>query len=174
MRQLFLLRHGKSSWDEPSLDDFDRPLSGRGIKAARRMGKHMAAQGIHPGVVLVSTARRTRATWELMEPHLKGLPVSYEDALYEAGRSELLDRLRALDDHLRSVMVVGHNPGLERLATHLCGGHGDAAALARLAEKFPTGTLAVLETEAPAWRDLQAGCCRLASFTRPADLDEKD
>ncbi|KIL98465.1 Phosphohistidine phosphatase SixA [Paramagnetospirillum magnetotacticum MS-1] len=171
MRKLFLLRHAKSSWDDPGMDDFDRPLNGRGRKDARRMGQYMARQGFRPGIALVSGAARTRATWELIEPHLEGVPVAIEGELYEATKARLLDRLRQMDDHMESVLLIGHNPGIGRLAEVLADHHGAPALLARLAEKFPTGALAVLELDISHWGELEAGRGSLATFIRPKDLE---
>lgn len=170
MRRIYLLRHAKSSWDDPALDDFDRPLAERGRKAARRMARHLAAANLRPALVLCSAARRTRETFALIEPDLAGVPVSYEPSVYAAAKHDLLHRLRQLDDHLDSVMVVGHNPGLERLAHALSADRGEPGALARMAEKYPSGALAVLETDITQWRQLEDGTCRLAQFTRPKDL----
>ncbi|MBC7908357.1 MAG: histidine phosphatase family protein [Rhodospirillaceae bacterium] len=172
MRQIFLMRHAKSSWDEPDLDDFERGLNNRGRKSARLMAKYLAKAHIRPAMILCSTAERTRATFAIIEPKLEGVPVSFENGLYEAAKGDLLDRLHQLDDHLASVMLIGHNPGMERLASCLCAGHGEAKALARLAEKFPTGALAVLETKAPRWAGLGAGDCRLVEFVLPGDLED--
>lgn len=172
MRRLYFLRHAKSSWDDNALDDFERPLSGRGRKAARAMGKFLARQEIRPNLVLCSAAKRTRSTFEIIEPRLEGVPVSIERELYEAAKGNLLDRLRQLDDHLGSVMLIAHNPGLERLTAFLAGSHGEHLALDRLAEKFPTGTLAMLETDSCHWAQLDAGTCRLTALVRPRDLDE--
>lgn len=174
LRKLYLLRHGKSSWDDPALDDFERPLTGRGRKAARRMAAHFAATGIRPALVLVSAARRTRATYDAMGAALVGVPMAIEDGLYEAGKSELMERLRALDEHLGSVMLIGHNPGLERLTQALIHGHGDEHAVARLKEKFPTGALAVLEADVDRWAKLAGGTCRLVDFVRPKDLGDPE
>lgn len=170
MRQLFLLRHAKSSWDDPATDDFDRPLNNRGRKNAQALAKYLRKSAIRPALILCSAARRTRETYDILEPGLEGTSVSIEAELYEAAKHDLIDRLRRLDDHLGSVLLIGHNPGLERLALALSSGHGEAKPLARLAEKYPTGTLAVLETDIAHWGALQDGCCRLTDFVRPADL----
>lgn len=171
MRQLFLLRHAKSSWDDPALDDFERPLNKKGRKAAKLMADYLRKHRLRPAFVLCSAARRTRETYDLLEPALEGIPVSFEDSVYEAAKHDLLDRLRQLDDHLASVLLIGHNPGLERLASALSGGRGEPQALAALEEKFPTGTLAVLETDAAQWRALEDGGCRLVEMVRPGDLE---
>lgn len=171
MRQILLLRHAKSSWDDPALGDFDRPLNNRGLRNARAMAAHLRKAGLRPAVVLCSAARRTRETYDILEPALEGIPVSFEAELYEAAKHDLLQRLRRLDDHLGSLLLIGHNPGLERLALALSDGHGEAGPLARLAEKYPTGTLAVLDTDIGTWAALQDGACRLTGLVRPADLD---
>lgn len=153
------------------LDDFDRPLSGRGYKAASLVAAFLAESRIRPAIALVSAARRTRATWEAIEPALLGVPVAFERELYEAAKGELVERLRRLDDHLGSVLLVGHNPGLEKLTQSLVHGHGEPAALRHLSAKFPTGALAVLETDIAHWAQLDAGTCRLTRFIRPKDLE---
>lgn len=169
MLQLFLLRHAKSSWDDPAIDDFDRPLNDRGRNGAAAMAGYIRAAGIQPALVLCSAAKRTRQTWEHLEPHLAGVPAMFEDGLYAADRQQLTERLRLLPQNARSVMVIGHNPGLERTAGHLADGQGAIDAVALMSEKFPTGALAVLECDIPRWRDLDRGTCRLSSFVRPSD-----
>lgn len=171
MRQIFLLRHAKSSWDDPAIDDFERPLNNRGRRNARALAAYIKKSAIRPALILCSAARRTRETYSILEPGVEGIPVSIEAELYETTKHDLMERLRRLDDHLGSVLLIGHNPGLERLATALCNGHGDAKKLARLAEKFPTGTLAALEAGIDHWGALQDGSCRLTDLVRPADLD---
>lgn len=171
MRKLFLLRHAKSNWDDPGLEDIDRPLSKRGRLAARAMGRFMEARTIRPGLVLVSASRRTRATWDIIEPKLEGVSVAIEEDLYEAGKAALLHRLRRLDDHIASVMLIGHNPGFANLAQALVGHHGDSEALDRLGAKFSTGALAEIDLEIGHWGEVEAGCGRLVGFTRPKDLD---
>lgn len=172
MRKLLLLRHAKSSWDDPGLQDFDRPLNGRGRKDARRMGKFMAEHGLRPALALVSAALRTRSTWELMEPRLEGVPMSLERQLYEASARTLTSRLRQVDDHVASVLLIAHNPGIGRLAEDLVGHHGAPDLLERLAEKYPTGALAEIELDITHWGEVEDGRGRLVSFTRPRELDE--
>lgn len=174
MKRIYLLRHAKSSWDDTDMDDFQRPLNPRGRKAARRMAAFLSERAIRPALVLCSAAARTRATYDILEPALQGVPVSFEDGLYEAGRGDLLHRLQRLDGHLESVFLIGHNPGLEKLALTLCGGHGDHKGLERLESKYPTGALAILDTSVPHWPELDAGACVLTEFVRPKDLDPED
>ena len=122
MLTLSLLRHAKSSWDDASLEDFDRPLAKRGESAAPRMGAFMAAQGLAPELILCSPAVRARQTLDLVLPHLAGGPtVVYEDSFYLAAPSVLLARLRKIEGKVRHVMIVGHDPGMQGLALELAG-----------------------------------------------------
>jgi len=171
MRKLFLLRHAKSNWDDAGMDDIDRPLAKRGRLAARAMARFLEVGHIRPALVLVSASRRTRSTWDIIEPKLEGVPVAIEDELYEAGRGTLLHRLRRLDDNIASVMLIGHNPGFTNLAQALTGNHGDSEALARLGAKFSTGALAEIELDIGRWSEIEAGTGRLVAFTRPKDLE---
>ncbi|RAU21042.1 histidine phosphatase family protein [Paramagnetospirillum kuznetsovii] len=170
MRKLFLLRHAKSSWDDPGLDDIDRPLSERGRAAAHAMADFMVRQKIRPALVLVSTSKRTRATWDCIEPRMEGVSASIEDCIYEASRGDLLHRLRKVDDHMASVLLVGHNPGIGRLAETLVGHSGEPEALERMAAKFSTGALAEIELDIGHWGEMEAGSGSLVRFVRPKDI----
>ena len=170
MKTLYLLRHFKSSWKDKTLEDFDRPLAKRGRRAAELMAGYVARNGIAPAQVLCSPSRRTRETLERMQESLGGaVPTRFEKGIYLADASALLVRLRRLGD-VGSVMIIGHNPGLETLALALIGS-GEEKAHTRLASKFPTGALAVLTTEIQNWRELEAGCARLDAFVCPRDLE---
>lgn len=172
MKTLFLLRHAKSSWDDAVLDDFDRPLSKRGRRAAKAMGEYLATLPSPPGQVICSSARRTRETLGHIQEILGNtLPARFEKGIYLADPATLLRRLRRLDDSLTSAMVVGHNPGLERLAVMLTGSDGDSEQRRQLALKFPTGSLAVIQAPVERWHDLEPGCGRLDAFVRPRDLE---
>ena len=168
-KTLYLVRHAKSSWDEP-LDDHDRPLAPRGRRAALAMAEHMSAEGLVPDQVLCSAAVRARQTWERMAPILgETIPVDYDDALYLAGPAELLARIRATDGYPGSLLLVGHNPGLEELADGLAS-RGNDALRDRLRQKYPTGALAVLEIPGDDWSAAAPGAATLARFVRPKDL----
>lgn len=170
MKTIYLLRHAKSSWKAEGAEDIDRPLSKRGRKAAAAMADYLAAQAIAPAQILCSPARRTRQTLERMEEKLDAaIPVRYEKAIYMAEAPALLHRLHRLSDDLPSVMVIGHNPGMERLALMLAS-DGVQEARDKLAAKYPTGALAVLTSEIEHWRDLAPDSARLAAFVRPKDL----
>lgn len=171
MLTLSVLRHAKSSWDDPGQADVDRPLAKRGVKAARRMGAFMAEKGLAPDFVLCSSAERARATLALILPELSRAPhrVLFEDGLYLAEAGALLKRLRKIPKNARHVLLVGHNPGLEDLVLELAG-KGPADELAALRAKFPTAALAVVEFEQKSWRDIEPGSGRLALFMTPARL----
>jgi phosphohistidine phosphatase len=169
MKTLYLLRHAKSSWKN-RLDDFDRPLNKRGRDAAKAIGRFLAEKQIHPSQVLCSSSRRTRETLARIQDETgTPLPARFEKGLYLADAGALLRRVKRLNDSLQSVMLVGHNPGLEQLALALAGGSDDALSR-EVAAKFPTCGLAVLESEVGRWGDLQPGRATLTQFVRPRDL----
>jgi phosphohistidine phosphatase len=185
MLRLWLLRHAKSAWDDPGLDDFARPLSPRGKKACRRLARHMAERGILPDLVLCSPATRTRQTWERLEKRLQpavaaagdhgdeaGRPrVRFEPSLYLAEPPALFAIVRAAPKRCRDLLLIGHNPGLEEFAQRLAGtAAGDA--LERLGTKFPTGGLAELAFPVAAWGDIAPDGGFLASFVVPAQLED--
>lgn len=170
MKRLYLLRHTKSSWKEGDLSDHERPLAPRGRRAAPPIGVYLRDHAILPDLVLASSARRTRETWELVSLMLPKPPrVLYEDKLYLATPEELLARLRQVDDEAASVLIVGHNPGLQELAQRLFG-DGDSGAFAKLRGKFPTGGLALYQFDTEHWEELLPGIGRLTDFVVPRDL----
>ena len=133
------------------------------------MAGHLAAVDTPPALVLCSTARRARDTLEPLQERLPaGADVRIEDDLYGASAAGLLARLHEVDEADGTVLVVGHNPGLEDLAGRLAGG-GDPALIARLRAKFPTGALATLSFSGP-WKELGSAAATLESFVVPADL----
>jgi phosphohistidine phosphatase len=167
-RRLYLLRHGKSSWKEEGLADHDRPLARRGRRAAKAIRRHLRGQGVVPELVLCSTARRARETLEGIEPALGRGAVRVEPDLYGAGAADLLARLQEIAPPVRSVMVIGHNPGLEQLALLLA---RDGSRVQELEAKFPTGALATLAFSGPGWAALDRGTAELIEFIRPRDLE---
>jgi phosphohistidine phosphatase len=174
MLTLLLLRHAKSSWDDPSLADYDRPLAKRGRKAAPEVGAALAAKGLRPDLVLCSSAVRARETLDLVLKALgPPLPeVRYDEELYMATPATSIARLRQQvvnPANAQHVMLVGHNPGFEELARMLVGG-GNGDDCARLAEKFPTCAVAVIAFDADSWSAAEAGTGRLAHFLTPKHL----
>lgn len=169
MKQLLLLRHAKSSWDDPSLDDLDRPLAERGLEAARLMGREFAARDWLPDLALVSAALRTRDTWRLVAAQLPASPqVAFAKALYDASAADILNQIRQVDASSGSLLVVGHNPGLEDLAKQLSAPGSEAKARKKLEEKFPTAALARFVFESD-WSSLSSA--RLTHCLRPKDLN---
>jgi phosphohistidine phosphatase len=172
MRQLLLLRHAKSSWDDPGLSDHARPLNARGRRSAVAMAQAMKELGLIPDVVLVSSARRTLQTLEAFRPFEDGALVEPMDALYLASWRQLLDVIHAVPETARSLMLLGHNPGLHDLAMALAGPAAMAAdgpLHRRLAEGYPTGAMVEFTIASP-WRLLEAGGGRLVRFIQPRDL----
>ncbi|MFD2051605.1 SixA phosphatase family protein [Mesorhizobium calcicola] len=168
MRQLLLLRHAKSSWGDPGLADFDRPLAGRGLKAARLMGRELAARDWLPDLALVSAALRSRDTWRLVAAELPAHPrVAFANALYDASAADILSQIRQASASGGSLLVVGHNPGLEDLANQLAAPESEAKARKRLEEKFPTAALARFVFEGD-WSGLSSA--RLTHCLWPRDL----
>jgi phosphohistidine phosphatase len=169
MRRVYLLRHAKSSWKDRSLADRDRPLAGRGRRAAKAVARHLEAEGIRPDLVLCSPARRTRETLERVEGAFGDrVEARLEETLYGASEAELLARLKALPQQVGSVMLIGHNPGLEELALALA---SEGAGLARLREKYPTAALATIDLSANDWSAIERGSGALVAYVRPRDLD---
>jgi len=156
-RRLVLVRHAKSSWDDPSLSDHERPLAGRGRKALDRMRAHLEHRGIRPEVVLCSSARRTRQTLDgIREAFGRDAVIEIDNGLYGASAGELAARLTNLDDGVRTAVVIAHNPGIEELV----------ALLADFDDAVPTGAIAELSFEG-SWRVLASAAVALDDFWRP-------
>jgi phosphohistidine phosphatase len=171
MLTLCLLRHAKSSWDDPELDDFDRPLTKRGTKAAREMGGYLAMHKLKPDVVLCSTAVRTQATLALVLPELGTPPpeVLLAGDLYLAPASDILEAVKGVKGQHGRALVIGHNPGLHTFALSMIGG-GDRAAIAKLAMGFPTAALAVIAFDLARWSEVKPASGRLEAFVSPRSL----
>lgn len=170
MKTLTLLRHAKSDWDDPVARDFDRPLNKRGRRAARTMGRAMRAEGLAFDAVIASPAVRVVETLaEIGVGYGEEFAPFYDERVYLASSATLIELVRAADDRARRLLVVGHNPGLERLALLLTEGE-DTRLRADLALKYPTATLAEIELPIAHWTDMSGGG-RLVRFVRPRDLD---
>ena len=168
MHTLYLLRHAKSSWADPTLPDHERPLEPRGRRDAQRIAKHLARHGIEPQLVLCSPAKRTRATLELLRPTLGATStVRLEAELYAASADKLLERIRNVPERVDSVMLIGHNPGLQQLALDLA---STGAELQQLEAKFPTAALATLTLANTTWSQLSKGEALLAAYVVPKQL----
>lgn len=169
-RPLYLLRHAKSAWNDPALNDRERPLAPRGKRAATALGSYIEQQGISPTLVLCSPARRTMDTLRLITGSFRNpVEILVEEDLYGAGSGELLRRLRKVPPATPSIMVVGHNPAIQELALTLARSVDD---LERLKGKFPTGALAWLDVPGK-WKDLGAEAARLVAFAAPRQLADE-
>jgi phosphohistidine phosphatase len=167
VRHVWLLRHAKSSWDDPGLADRDRPLSPRGVRAAAAMATYLATVDA-PRLVLCSAGLRARQTLATVLPSLGAeLEVRIEPELYTFDPNVLLERLRRLDEDVISIMVVGHNPALEDLAVALT---TDGELRRWLDQKFPTAALATIELPDRPWTSLAAGTGVITRFVTPSDL----
>jgi phosphohistidine phosphatase len=169
MHQLLLLRHAKSSWDDTKLDDRDRPLTERGRRAAAAMREAMQQLGLAPDLVLVSPARRTLQTLDALEPW-DDTPLQEQlETLYLAGPAQLLGVLHDVPETVRSVLLIGHNPGMHELAQALIAGAQPTDAARRLVARYPSGALAEFSVAGP-WLRLGAGGGRLTRFITPREL----
>jgi phosphohistidine phosphatase len=169
-RLIYLLRHAKSSWDDPSLTDKERPLAPRGRRAGEVMCDYLQLADVEPDLVLCSPSLRTRQTLESVRPAIGSrVMVKVEPMLYHGGVPDLTERLRRLPDKIGKVLLVGHNPSLQSLAISLSAG-GDHGALSRIKTKYPTAGLALLVLERGHWAELGPGTCALHSFVVPRDL----
>jgi phosphohistidine phosphatase len=170
MRRLFLIRHAKT---EPSAGggDHQRRLTGRGRDDAKLVAKALAARRILPDLLIHSGAARAKETAEIMVAAWRGKVELQEDAgLYDAGLATLIAHTRALADKHKRIGLVGHNPGLGELATALTGSGADPD-LRRLAAKYPTGAVAVLDFSIKRWDDVERNSALLALYLTPAELD---
>lgn len=169
--RIALLRHAKSSWDHPGLRDHDRPLSGRGKRAAPAMGAHFAGTDLRVDRIISSTAARAMTTARLFRDAFDpAIELTTRRDLYHADAMDILAiaNEEANGDDAR-ILLVGHNPGMHDLALRLCG-EGDPNDIARLRWKFPTATLAEVELAFSGTSDVQRGAGRLVRFLRPKDL----
>jgi phosphohistidine phosphatase len=169
MKTLTLLRHAKSTWDDPVARDFDRPLNRRGRKAAHAIGAEMRRLGLEFDSVIASPAVRVKETLDEVERgYGRPLGAEFDKRVYLATTDTLIDIVRSADDGASRLLLVGHNPGIESLAIELADG---SALRDELAVKYPTGALAEIELPAEEWDDVRPGTGRLARFIRPRDLD---
>ena len=171
MKRLSLLRHAKSSWDDPVERDFDRPLNGRGHRAARLMGSWLHNNAPAFDAVIASPALRIRQTIEGVEASLGArLRPEFDKRIYMASAATLFDVIRDTADTVDHLLLIGHNPGLEDLL--LLATEGETSELRREAEvKYPTATFATIALPVDHWADIEEGGATLANFVRPRDLD---
>ena len=176
MKRLLIMRHAKSSWakptaDSPNMPDKERPLNERGERAAQLMGAYLRQEGLRPDLILCSTAVRAQQTVQLMLPFLsEKVDVEYAPNLYMADPPTIFESLQRLNGAIETVLLVGHNPGLQEAVLALADPKlgGDKKALDAIAGKFPTAALAMLEFEAPDWSGIKSG--KLVLYRRPKEL----
>ena len=173
MRSLLLMRHAKSSWDDPLLPDHDRPLAPRGLRDAPRIGRWLVREGHLPDRILCSSARRAQQTCEAVRAEIPSAPEPvFLPQLYEFGRiSPLLDAIASHGGDARTLLVIGHNEALHDLARHLAA-IGSEYAMRELYQKFPTAAVAILDLDGENWPTALARLGRLVRFMRPKKLRE--
>lgn len=161
-RTLVVMRHAKA--EQSGASDAERQLTDRGVVDATQAGEWLANRGVEPDQALVSAAVRTQQTWEAVnEAGGWDLEATVEDALYEAGTETALDLIRETDPHVRTLVVVGHNPTMASLATLLDDGEGDEEAGNDLALGFPTCAFAVYSYDGD-WTDLDEASATLVAY----------
>ncbi|HEX8287793.1 MAG TPA: histidine phosphatase family protein [Pyrinomonadaceae bacterium] len=158
MKILYILRHAKSSWDNPLLADFERPLNARGLDSAPLMGVIINKNNFQPDLILSSPAKRAKQTAILVKNSGKiESEIQYDERIYEAAPQVLLQIISEVKTDPESIMLVGHNPGLEGLIR----------ALADEDQVMPTASLAVIDLEIENWSEIAAGQGSLRAFIRP-------
>ena len=163
MRTLYLLRHAKSSWKDETLRDFDRPLKGRGRRAAEQMGQVLAEEKLKSPLVISSPAVRARETTELvLESAGFGIEPRLEERIYEADVRTLVEIVRSIPAASDTAIMVGHNPGFENLLSYFTGEN----------RHMPTCALAKIEFDAASWSEVSEETGRLELFVTPKDLEE--
>jgi len=160
MKTLYILRHAKSSWEDPDLDDFQRPLNDRGKKDAPRMGKRLRKENVSPDLICSSPANRALATAQLVAGELgyKTKSIHEEPKLYHAGGDTILDVLHSLSDSHKAVMVVGHNPGLTEFANDL---------LNEEINNIPTAGFVSARLNINQWKEAHWGCGEMVLYEYP-------
>ena len=172
MARLFLLRHAKSSWDEPGLADYDRPLNLRGRSSAPMMGRHMADHALVPDRILCSGSRRTRETFAGILPFIKGdFDARFLRAIYSGMALTYRPVIRAHGGTAKTLMLIGHNPTIQETALALVGS-GNPDLIADMQQKFPTAALAVIDfDDLDDWSRLEERSGRIVAFFRPKEFE---
>jgi phosphohistidine phosphatase len=170
MKRLTVLRHAKSRWDDPAVGDFNRPLNDRGWQAAKRIGRELRDRDFHFDLVLASSAARVRETIDGVEDKFTfNAPIQFEQRMYLASEQLLLSVVHDLPESVHGPLLVGHNPGLQNLLLELTKKDDDGLR-DRIADKFPTGALAVVELPARRWEDVEPASGRIVELILPKDL----
>ena len=170
MKTIFLLRHAKSSWQNHNLDDFDRPLSDRGIKACKKIGKYLKKKNISPDIVYCSTAVRAKQTWELVNRIVeKKENVLFKKNLYMSDLSNFIEIIKKTKKKFKSLMIVSHNPGIEYLALELSKDKNNEV-YKKIYNKYPTGALVIIKYNIDKWNKVDLKKGSLYKFIKPKEL----
>lgn len=160
MKTLLILRHAKSSWDNPNWADFERPLNLRGLQSAPLMGEVLQKQELNPQIIISSPAERAKQTAVLTKEAAQiNTEITYVEEIYEASPRTLLNIVAQIADENEMVLVVGHNPGLEGFIKILT---GETCAL-------PTAALVKIDLKIDSWQELTSDCGKVDLFIRPKD-----
>lgn len=162
MKTLYLLRHAKSSWENINSADFDRPLNARGLQAAPLVGAHIFERRFTVDSIVSSPAKRAKQTAILIKKsaRVQG-EIKYDERIYEASPSRLLEVVSEIEDDERAILLVGHNPGLEGFIKTLTG----------KIVAMPTAALAVIDLNVEKWSEIVSGCGVVRELIRPKSLD---
>lgn len=170
MKTIFLLRHAKSSWNDPKLDDFDRPLSSRGIKSCNKIGKFLNKKKLIPEIVYCSNAIRAKQTWELTNRIVKKKEnIFYSNTLYMANLNSFITIVHKTIDNFNSLMLVSHNPGIENFALELIKNKKNKF-YDKISMKYPTAALAIISFDEKKWSNIKIGTGKIIDFIKPRDL----
>lgn len=171
MHRLLLFRHAKAERPEPGMEDRARKLIERGRKDAAKIGGYMASHALIPDWVIVSPSARTQETWKFAASAFRPAPTAGSvDRLYNAAPHDILEVIRKTPATARTLLVVGHNPGLHELALMLIAS-GDIETRERLREKLPTSGLVIIDFTPDDWGKLHSRSGRLERFITPKSLD---
>lgn len=163
MRNLYLVRHSKSSWKNLSLNDFDRPLNKRGKKDALLMGDYLTMKKVDIDLIISSPAKRTLETLNLLAEKISfNERVQFEQLLYEANLKKIFSVIRNIDEQIQNVMLIGHNPALTILANYL---------LKENIDNIPTSGIVAIKF-ALTWKDISKNCGTLLFFEYPKKLKD--
>lgn len=161
MKTLFVLRHAKSSWDNPNQTDFERPLNERGLRTAPKMGEFMKENGLEPDFIISSPAQRAKTTAEkVKDAGAFSAEIKFDPRIYEAAVNELLEVIKDAPDSAGKLLVVGHNPGFEGLVRNLTGE----------IREMPTAALAEIELNITSWREIEPSCGKLRNLYKPKEI----